>query len=373
MKKIAIIACAASVIIIIIAAIIWYQRAIVNNVTIGALVPITGQLSVIGENMRNGMEMAKQDLVTEGVVKSLNIIYQDACNEATSWVAAKKLVQEDKVKIIASSFCIFGQDAIMSFTETNKVIIFNTAANSKQLLNKKYGFSTHTTVEHEGQQLANYAYYVLHAKTAAIIHLDSSFGRGYRDGFAKQFEAQGGKIILTQAKQPISEDFEAPLELLKKNPPDVLFIAHFGASLGYAVKQAREIGIKSIIVGEYESEDPTMIRLAKGAAEGMIISYPEQIPPTQKMVDFEKHYEAKYGEAPNLLAKNCYDAVILSVTAFVVCKGNTDCMAHQLEQIKNYDGVSGAITINKDHSVIKPINFKIIKSGKFIPITAPHE
>lgn len=124
-------------------------------------------------------------------------------------------------------------------------------------------------------------------------------------------------------------------------------------------------------MGEYESDDLTVMRLAKEATEGMIISYPEQIPFTPKMIDFEKRYEEKYGDKPNLLAKNAYDSIVLQVTTFVECKANTDCMAHKLKQIKNYDGVSGVITINQDHSVIKPVHFKIIRSGKFYSFSLP--
>lgn len=351
----------------------WFQRqahikAAITHVTIGALVPITGHLSAIGEQMRNGMEMAKADLIAAGTVKSLNIIYEDACSEASSWVAAKKLVEQDRINIIASSFCIFGQDAIMPFTEANKIIIFNTAGNSKELLNKKYGFSTHTTVEHEGMAAADYAYQKMNARTAAIIHLDSSFGRGYRDGFTKEFESLGGKVLYTEPKHPVSEDFYGALQKIKQLNPDVIFISHFGGSLGHAIKEARELGIQSKIIGEYESEDATVIRLAREAAEGMVISYPEEIPLTPKMKQFEKQYQEKYGEAPNLLAKNAYDAVMLSVTNYVVCKANTDCIAKKLEQTKNYDGASGVISVNADHSVMKPIHFKIIQNGQFILI-----
>lgn len=343
-------------------------QAEITHVTIGALVPITGHLSSIGQQMRNGMEMAKEDLIAAGTVKSLHIIYEDACSEATSWVAAKKLVEQDRVNIIASSFCIFGQDAIMPFTEANKIIIFNTAANSKELLNKKYGFSTHTTVEHEGKAVAEYAYKKMHARTAAVIHLDSSFGRGYRDGFTKEFESLGGKVLYTAPKHPLSEDFYSVLQKIKQLNPDVIFIAHFGASLGHGIKQTREMGIESKIIGEYESEDPTVIRLARDAAEGVVISYPEQMPLTATMKQFEKRYQEKYGEAPNLLAKNGYDAVMLSVTNYVHCKTNTDCIAEKLEKTKDYDGASGMISINPDHSVIKPIHFKIIQNGQFILI-----
>lgn len=340
----------------------------ITHVTIGAFVPITGHLNIIGQHMRNGMELAKENLIAAGVVKNLNIIYEDACSEASSLTSTQKLINTDKVNVIASSFCIFGQDAVMPITEANKVIIFNTAGNSKELLNKKYGFSTNTTVEHEGGHVAEYAYKVLNARTAAIVHLDSSFGRGYRDGFTKTFEALGGKVIYTQPKIPVSKDFKAVMKQIKALNPDVLFIAHFGGSLGYAVKQAREVGIRSIIMGEYESEDPTVIRIARTATNNMIISTIELGHKTQKIKDFEKQYEHKFAEKPDIVASNAYDAVMLITHDYIDCKTNTDCMAKRFEAIKNYDGVSGNITINPDHSVIKPIGFKKINKGDFIKI-----
>lgn len=331
---------------------LWHQKKenIDNesrNVTLGALVPITGQLTVIGENMRNGMSLAKEDLIANGTVKNLTIIYEDACSEATSLVSTRKLIETDRIKVIASSFCLFGQDAIMSLTEANKVIIFNTTANSESLLNKKQGISTYSTVAYEGEKLAEYAYYILNARTAAIIYLDSSFGAGYRDAFTKQFETLGGKVLFTQTKRPISEDFKAPLIQIKNKQPDVLFIAHFGASLGYAIKQAKAIGIKSIILGEYESEDTNLIRLTSGTTENMIISSPESAIKTKKMIGFDERYQEKFGKQPDLLASNAYDGVVLQVTAFVACKGNADCMVKKLEKIKSYAGVSGIITINQ--------------------------
>lgn len=350
----------------------WYcinqNNASQRDIKIGVLVPITGQLSVIGENMRNGMVLAREDLIASGLVNNLTIIYEDACDQTSSLLAAEKLINKDKVKVIGSSFCIFGQDAIMPLTEKNNIIMFNTAGNPEGLLNKKYGFSTNIAVHDEGAQVAQYAFQHLRAKTAAIIHLDSSFGRSYRDSFSRRFEALGGKVLYAHHANPTSTDFRRDLSIIKTKNPDVLFIAHFGSSLGYAVKQSRELGIKSAIMGEYESEDPTLIRLARAATEDMIFSSPSPRVKTPKMIRFEKRYQNRFGEDPDVLARNAYDAITLQAITLVVCQGDTDCMARRLEKIKNYDGVSGRITINQDHSVTKPITFKIIKRGAFLEI-----
>lgn len=358
--------------VIILTSISFYQikkdNSSVSDVTIGMLVPITGQLSLIGESMRNGIELAKADLISKGIVKNLTIIYEDACNEKSSLIAAQKLIDIDQVKIIGSSFCIFGQDAIMPLTEKKRIIVFNTAGNPEGLLNKRYGFSTNIAVPNEGKQIARYAFLIRGFRTAAVIHLDSSFGRSYRDSFSHQFAALGGKVLYTQPADPMSVDFRTALSVVKIKHPDVLFIAHFGTSLGYAVKQTRELGITSAIMGEYESEDSSLIRLARSATEGMIFSTPNPRLKTNKMIMFEKNYKGSFGSEPDVLARNAYDAVTLQATAFVICNGDTECMVRYFEKIKNYDGVSGKITINKDHSVTKPIAFKIIKQGKFIEI-----
>ncbi len=124
-------------------------------------------------------------------------------------------------------------------------------------------------------------------------------------------------------------------------------------------------------MGEYESEDPTLVRLERSATEGMIISSLTPSGKTNKtktMLDFEKRYKTQFGELPDVLASNAYDAIRLQATSFVKCMGNTDCMADELTNTLNYAGVSGTITIKADHSVEKPVIFKIIKAGKFVEI-----
>ncbi len=339
-----------------------------DSVTIGALVPLTGQLTVLGENMRNGMEIAKQDLVSEGVVTKLNIIYEDACDDKSSLVAAKKLIEVDKVKVIGSSFCLLGIDAISPMTESNKVILFNTAANPESSFNKKYLFSTNIAIRNDSEKMAKYAFQVLGAKTVAMIQLETSFGKSYLVNFTKSFEALGGKVLSSSAWPYVVSDFKPELTKIKAENPDLLLIIHFGNSLGNAIKQARDLGIKSTIMGDYESEDTTVVRLAREATEGIIISSSEPEVKTKNVSDFEKKYLAQFGELPDVLASNAYDAIKLQVTTFVACNGDTDCMARELEKIKDYDGVSGNITITKDHSVEKSTIFKVVKDGKFVEI-----
>jgi hypothetical protein len=43
-------------------------------------------------------------------------------------------------------------------------------------------------------------------------------------------------------------------------------------------------------------------------------------------------------------------------------------MKKEFHAVKNYNGVSGNVTINPDGSASKPILFKIVENGKFVRI-----
>lgn len=340
-----------------------------GKVVFGAIAPLTGQVSVLGERMRNGMEMAKEDVMKKGIIKDFDMIYQDALDGKSSTNAVQKLVFSDKVKVISSAFFIPGIEAVAPITEKEGIIFFNTAANPESLLDKKFLFSTNVTIREDAYRMAEYAYNTLGARTASVINLQTSFGESYKVNFSKKFIELGGKITSTHAKSPDANDYRTEVARVKAENPDILLVIHFGSSLGNAVKQAREVGVTSVIMGDYESEDPTVLNLAGKAAEGMIISSSQPEVLSADVLDFQKRYEAKYGETPDVLATNAYDAVIIQAKAYALCNGDSACMAKEIASTKNFAGVSGQITIDpKDHSVSKPTIFKVVKDGKFVEL-----
>ena len=317
--------------------------------------------------MKNGMELAREEVSASGEIKNFSINYQDACDGKSSLNAVTKLINIDRVPVISSSFCLFGEDVVVPNTEKAKVLFFNTAANPESVLNKKYVFSTNFTIRNDSENMAEFVANTLHAKTVAMVVLDTSFGESYGINFTKSFADKGGKVLSIDKKAPDANDFRTEMARIKAENPDTLIIIHFGSSLGNAIRQARELGIKSSILGDYESEDLTVLKIAGKTAEGFIFSSSEPTIKTKKVLDFEQKYNKKFNEMPDVFASNSYDAIHLQADAYVSCKGDTACMSDWLSKVKNYDGVSGSITVNPtDHSVTKPNIFKMVKDGKFV-------
>jgi len=59
---------------------------------------------------------------------------------------------------------------------------------------------------------------------------------------------------------------------------------------------------------------------------------------------------------------------MLEAAAYDHCEGATDCMLEFFHSVKEYEGVSGNISIEEDGTAFKPTSFKVIKNGVFVPV-----
>mgnify|MGYP001578515836 CR=1 FL=1 len=229
-------------------------------------------------------------------------------------------------------------------------------------------FSTNKSIRSDAEKLAIYASSELGAKTAATIYYVTPLGLDYGKYFKQYFEGLGGKVLSDEQVDLNATDFRTELAKIKSLKPDVIFVVHLAKSLGVFIKQARELGIKSTLLSRSEAEDPNVLQAAGNVAEGFIISSSEPSVKTPAIAAFEERYKQRYGTLPDVIAANAYDALRIQVMAYEQCGEQIDCMPRQLHQVKNYDGVSGSITISDDGSAEKPVIWKTVKNGQFVKI-----
>ncbi len=339
-----------------------------KSIKIGVIAPLTGNFAVIGERVKNGFELAKEDILKENKLKSVDLIIEDACQPKEATAAAQKLSQIDKVDILGGSFCVIGFVPSVPIFEKAKIITFNTSQNPDSVLNKKYVISTNSAIKDKAHQIAQYAYKKLAARTAAVIYYNTPLGQDYNKYISETFEKAGGKIISSEVTLVDATDFRTQLTKIKGQNTDIIFVVQLANPLGNLLKQARELGVKSIIIGNSQNEDPSIIESAGLAAEGFVISSDEPLPKTDKINDFAMRYEQKFGQKADIFSSNSYDALMLQAQVYTVCGGETECMLQKLHEVKDYPGVSGNITINPDGSASKGTAFKVVRNGQFIKL-----
>jgi branched-chain amino acid transport system substrate-binding protein len=343
-----------------------FHRVEVTTVKIGVLLPLNADLMGVATKMRNGMDLAREDLL-ERHRGRLRIIldYQNGCFESESAPAVQKFIHEG-VSIIGGSFCLFGHIPILPLTEAFKIITFNTASNPDVVLNKRFAFSTNVEIKDEAAKMAKFAWSQVGAHRAVTMHLDTPFGHDYNKYFKREFERLGGKVLFNAPNAPDGKDYSELIPRIKAANADVIVTAHFGVPLGVFFREVRRAGITAPIVGNYETEDMDVVNAAGAASEGVMFASSEPPSKQDAAERFEKRYIRRFGVAPDAIVTNSYDDIVLGVESFLKCNGARDCMRKELHDVRGYDGASGVITIEASGAAKKPTAFKIIRNRTFI-------
>lgn len=167
----------------------------------------------------------------------------------------------------------------------------------------------------QGEKMVAYAVEELGAKTAAVFYqTGSDYSEGVLEGINDAAAEKGLSIIDTEAFSEGDKDYNAQMTNIAAKDPDVVLMPIYYGEAGLATTALRAAGCDAVIIGSdgfggvsgYASaEDLEGTVYCSGYAPG-----------TESVAQFEKDYEAKYGEAvPNMFAPLAYDAAML------ICKG----------------------------------------------------
>jgi branched-chain amino acid transport system substrate-binding protein len=341
-------------------------RAGEEEIRIGATLPLTGDLASYGNLIKDGIELALSDLRAEGL--NVKVFYEDVpAPGPAALTAVQTLINTDHVQGIAGNFWNPAIPIMAAPILQNRILTFHTAAADDLILNAgDYIVSTNTKIKDEAYKLAEYAYNTLHARTACVLYISTTFGDHYQMHFIERFTKLGGKILSLDKTNLGDSDLRTPLTKVRSLNPDVFFAAYFGNNLGLVLKQAREIGVKQQILSVYESEDPSVLSVAGPAAEGLRFFVGEAESETPSVKDFRVRFEARFHYAPRVLASNAYDATKILVHALDQCRGSTECAKDEVYLVKDYDGASGKLTIDSEGGAEKPFVLKTVRDGKFV-------
>ena len=339
--------------------------ALGEAVQVGITAPLSGDFASYGKSILHGVELAKEDLANRNI--QIEVHAEDACIPKDAIRALQKLITIDKIEILAANFCAIAIPAMRPIIERNNLVSFYTGGVPDSIANiSKYIFSTNIRIKDEAFQLAEHAFQVQKAQTAAIMYISTNFGEDYNKYFSKRFIELGGSIVY-RATAPIgSHDFKAQLTKIKSKGADITLAAHLGESLGLLLKQARSLGIKQQFLGTYEAEDQNMLKIAQDAAEGLLFFVREPQSTNKKALEFRNKFVNRFSTEPDILSRNAYDATLLSAQKYILCKKESDCTVQAIQELQNYQGVSGMISFKTSPDNTEALTLKTIYRGQFI-------
>jgi len=342
-------------------------------VKIGHAGPLTGGIAHLGKDDENGAHLA----VDEATAKKLKIggktirfelmSEDDQADPKMGPTIAQKMVDAKVAGVAGHLNSGVSIPASAVYNAAGIPMISGSATNPKLT---EQGFKTiFRTVGRDDQQGPAVAQYLmsLHPKKVAIADDATAYGEGLANEVEKTLKAGGVKVVAREKTNDKATDFKAILTKMKGTGPDAIFYGGMDATGGPMLKQARELGIKSVFsFGDGACTDE-MAKLAGPASEGLICSQ-AGLPASAASKSFNDAFKAKYGEVKQY-APFFYDAVNLMIAAMQ--KADSTDPAKYLPELQkiSYQGATGKIEFDeKGDRKNAEITIFTLKNGKVEPI-----
>ena len=345
-----------------------------DTIKVGANFELTGNVANYGNATIEGLQLAIDEANEAGGIngKKIELVSVDDKSEAAESInAATKLISDDDVKVIvgpATTGLVLAET--QTATDAKVPIIAPCATSPEATVEngkvKPYVFRSCFIDPQQGEVMATFAAKELKAKTA-VIYVDNSsdYSKNLAKVFKEKFEAAGGKVVMEEAFLQKDQDFKATLTKLKTANADVMFVPAYYEEVGKIVKQAREMGINSAILGTDGWDDTKVVDIAGADALNNTFFSTHYSEKDAEVQGFIEAYKKKYNHAPNVFAALGYDAGKMLVDALKRAgSGDTEKIREALEATKDLKVGTGTISMDKNHNPIKTAVILEMKNGE---------
>lgn len=349
-----------------------------KDIKIGVVYELTGSTASFGTAAANGAKLAFKEINANGGVlgKQIQISVADNKGEPSeSSNAMTKVISQDKVIAVTGFTTSSNGIAGSTVAEANKIpFVAAATTNPKVTLDentgkvKNYTFRVCFIDPFQGTVGANFVLNSLKAKNAAImIDNSSDYSKGLSKFFKDAFTKGGGTVAIEEAYLQNDQDFKTVLTKIKATNPDVIYVPGYYGEVGKIIKQAREIGITVPFVGGDGWDSPKLAEI--GGADALNNSYftnhysvEDNSPKSKAFLDA---FQKEYGQVPDAMAVLGYDAAYALVDAIKRANStDSEKIREALAATKDFQGVTGALTLNETHDAIKSAVIIEMKNGK---------
>ena len=216
----------------------------------------------------------------------------------------------------------------------------------------------------QGYTLARHIYTELGLKRVAILRVNDRYGRFGVLKFRDASRRLGHPVVIEQKFFRGDTDYRRQLSVIQDSRPDAIVLWTDIGPAAEILKEMHELGMKQRVFGSHRTIGEELIKLAGPAAEGFEAVYPyDPSQRTQKWIDFNQRFEARYHEKPDHFAALAYDAMQVLLQSICRAGLNRGRIRDALTGIEQYDGVTGHMVFDPNCKNISPMFLATVHNG----------
>jgi branched-chain amino acid transport system substrate-binding protein len=364
-----------------------------DELVVGEYGSLTGNDATFGQSTKSGVEVALADLVAkqQGMIGGLKVRVQvedDQSKAEEAATAVQKLINQDRVIAVIGEVASSRSLAAAPICQNAGVpMISPSSTNPKVTQVGDYIFRMCFLDEFQGAVMARFTADSLKLKKVAILKDNKSdYSVGLAQFFTDEYKRLGGQVVVEQVYSSGDQDFRAQLTSIKAKNPQGVVIPGYYTEAGLIARQARELGLKQPLIGGDGWESEKLIEIGGDALNGAYYSNHWALDqPLPRLQEFLTKYRAKFNGDPDAIGGLAYDAANVlfqslgqlatqdpaSFKALGSSKAGTpgrkaaeQKLRDLIAATRNYDGVTGIITLDQNRNASKPAVIIAIEGGK---------
>ncbi len=344
-----------------------------DPIKIGEVGSMTGAQAAFGQSTNNGIKLAVKEINEKGGIKGRKVEVISLDNQGKPEEAATattRLITRDKVVAIIGEVASSLSLAMAPIAQRNKIPMVTPASTNPKVTEVgDFIFRVCFIDPFQGTVMAQFAFDTLKVKRVAILRdMKSDYSVGLSDFFTDALKKMGGEIIVDQSYSSGEVDFNAQLTSIRAKKPDAIFVPGYYTEAALIAKQARQLGIKIPLLGGdgWDADKLTEIG-GKSLNNTYFSNHYSQDDVSPIVQSFVKTYKAAYGKAPDSMAVLGYDAAKVLFAAMERTKNVMPAEIQQeLAKTKDFQIVTGKITLDEKRNASKSAVVLEVKDGKFV-------
>ena len=337
-----------------------------QTIKIAAILPLTGNLSFLGEPERNALLMAFDDVRQEG--KNIKLLIEDSKGQAKDGISAinKLLAQNVKFFIVSTTGI---NRAVKPIVERESVIMFAECMDPVITSESKYIFRIFPNYMQEQRSLVNYLDH-LGIKKVGLFYANSAGIKPEADAFKKLATEASIGLAYEGTFELDQTNFRDELFKIKNVPMDGLVILAYGNSYPPVMKQIRDLRFNIPIFGNVAMEQEKAVEGGTEIYEGVVFPSLTAVRSNDNKVgELKERYFQRYKKYPGGFLDYAYFYDAFRIIAEVAEKSQGDPeVAIDLFLSHKFHGVAGPIKFSPQGDAHLSVGLMKYVNGRVVPV-----
>ena len=347
----------------------------------GGVGPLTGAAAIYGQAVKNGGQIAVDEINAAGGINGAMIEYkfEDDVSDGETSVNAYNNLYDWGMQVLAGPVTTGPSISVAAKVNEDRVFMLTPSASSPDVTSGKDNvFQMCFTDPNQGTGSATYITANMpESKIAIIYQNDDAYSQGIRDNFVAEGSANGLEVVYegTFTKDTMT-DFSVQLTGAQAAGADLVFLPIYYQPASVILTQANAMGYAPLFFGVDGMDGIlTLDNFDLSLAEGVMVLTPFSADAQdERTQNFVSEYVERFGETPNQFAADEYDVIYALKQALEESGCTPDMSAEEIcdalvsaFSTMTFDGLTGTgMTWNAEGEVSKMPAAVVIKDGVYV-------